>query len=215
MKNKKGRFLMLNMKDGNLIVICGPSGVGKGTICKEFLQNNKDIKLSISATTRNPRVGEVDGVNYHFLDKDIFKKMMDSGDFLEYAQVYDNFYGTPKQNVMDNLKKGENVLLEIDIQGAMQVKKQYPQGIFVFILPPSLSELRNRIEGRATDAQDVIEKRLSCAFDEIMKIDEYDYYIVNDDLQEAVRELECIVRIAKNKVDKNLENILNHYKEEL
>lgn len=206
---------MINKNHGNLIVICGPSGVGKGTICKEFLKENKNIKLSISATTRMPRTGEVDGVNYHFLNKEKFEEMIKKFEFLEYARVYDNYYGTPKNNVMLNLEKGEDVLLEIDIQGAMQVKKQYPQGIFVFILPPTLNELRNRIEGRATDSKEVIEKRLSCAYDEILKISSYDYYIVNDNLQEAVKELECIVRIAKNKVDKNLENILKHYKEEL
>jgi len=132
-------------KKGLLIVVSGPSGAGKGTICKEFLNSNQDVKISVSATTRKPRNGEVDGVNYFFISKDKFENMIGNNEFLEYARVYDNFYGTPKSAVLESLEKGEDVLLEIDIQGAKQIKEVYPEGVFVFILPPSLEELKNRI----------------------------------------------------------------------
>ncbi len=141
------------------MVVSGPSGAGKGTICKELLsRRGDDITVSISATTRSPRDGEVEGVNYFFLKKDKFKEMIEEGEFLEHAQVYDNFYGTPKKFVMDELLEGRNVLLEIDIQGAMQVREKYPEGVFVFVLPPSMKELKNRIIGRGSETAETLEK---------------------------------------------------------
>ncbi|MDU5021698.1 MAG: guanylate kinase, partial [Clostridiales bacterium] len=134
-------------RKGLLLVISGPSGAGKGTICKEFLENNKDVKLSVSATTRSPRDGEVDGVNYFFVTKDKFKEMIDNNELLEHAQIYDNFYGTPKAAILENLENGNDVVLEIEMQGARQIKEVYPEGVFIFILPPSLDELKNRIVG--------------------------------------------------------------------
>ncbi|MCT4584877.1 MAG: guanylate kinase [Peptostreptococcaceae bacterium] len=201
-------------KQGNLIVICGPSAVGKGTICKEFLKTNKDIKLSVSATTRKPREGEINGVNYYFLDKEDFLNKIENDEFLEYATVYDNCYGTPKGPVLENLKQGYDVLLEIDIQGAMQVKEKYPKGVFVFILPPTLKELENRIRNRGTESKEDMEKRLGCAQDEILQVEKYDYFIVNDDLVEATKKLNAIILAEQNSVKKYKKNIIDKFSKE-
>ncbi|MGO0971333.1 guanylate kinase, partial [Clostridioides difficile] len=141
------------VKKGLLLVVSGPSGAGKGTICKELLKENDTIKLSVSATTRKPRTGEVDGVNYFFISKEKFEEMIEKGEFLEYAQIYDNFYGTPKAAIMECLEKGQDVLLEIEMQGAKQIKEVCPEGVFIFVLPPSLKELKNRIVGRGTETE--------------------------------------------------------------
>ena len=135
---------MLNRK-GLLLVVSGPSGAGKGTICKALLNKNDQIKLSVSATTRKPRNGEVHGVNYFFIEKEEFTKMIENGEFLEYAQIYDNFYGTPKAAIIECLEKGQDVILEIEMQGARQIKEVYPEGVFIFVLPPSLEELKSNI----------------------------------------------------------------------
>lgn len=202
-------------KEGILLVICGPSGVGKGTVCKEFLGENRNIKLSVSATTRSPRIGEVDGVSYHFLEIGQFEKMVENGEFIEYARVYDNYYGTPKAEVLKNLQNGEDVLLEIDIQGAMQVKSSYPDAVFVFILPPSLRELRDRIVKRGSETEESLKLRFGSAYDEICKIEHFDYFVVNDDIEKAVRQLECIMMAEKNRVLRNKENILENFREEI
>ena len=202
-------------RKGLLLVVSGPSGAGKGTICKSILEQNDHIKLSVSATTRKPRTGEVHGVNYFFIDKEEFKKMIEQGEFLEYAQIYDNFYGTPKAAIMETLEKGQDVILEIEMQGARQVKEVYPEGIFVFVLPPSLKELKNRIVGRGTETAEEIEKRFSCAFEEIKQIDDYDYFIVNQDVEKSVKELESIISSEKNKVTRYKNNIIDKFKEEL
>ncbi len=202
-------------KEGLLIVVSGPSGAGKGTICKAFLNKNDEIKLSVSATTRKPREGEIHGVNYYFTPKEEFKEMIQKGEFLEYAKVYDNFYGTPKASVLETLSKGKDVLLEIDIQGAMQVKEKYPNGVFVFILPPSLEELKNRIVGRGTESEEDIKKRFGSAFSEIQQIENYDYFIFNDELEKSVNELEVIIYAEKHKVSRYKNTILKMFKEEL
>ena len=202
-------------RKGLLLVVSGPSGAGKGTICKSILEQNDHIKLSISATTRKPRTGEVHGVNYFFIEKEEFKTMIEQGEFLEYAQIYDNFYGTPKSAIMETLEKGQDVILEIEMQGARQVKEVYPEGIFVFVLPPSLKELKNRIVGRGTETAEEIEKRFSCAFEEIKQIDDYDYFIVNQDVEKSVKELESIISSEKNKVTRYKNNIIDKFKEEL
>lgn len=202
-------------RKGLLLVVSGPSGAGKGTICKEFLQNNEDVKLSISATTRNPRGGEVDGVNYFFVTKEKFKYMIDNNELLEHAQIYDNFYGTPKAAILENLEKGNDVVLEIEMQGARQIKDVYPEGVFIFILPPSLDELKNRIVGRGTETEEQINKRFGSAIDEICQIEDYDYFIVNNDIKTSAQELEHIISAEKNKVYRYKENIIKKFKEEL
>src|SRR5476649_1836327 len=144
---------------GLLIIISGPSGAGKGTICKSFMDRNKDVSVSVSATTRAPRKGEVEGVNYHFMSKEKFEEKIKSNDFLEYANVYDNYYGTPKSNVEEILESGRNVILEIDIQGALKVKENTEEGVFIFILPPSMQELKDRIIKRGSETKESLMKR--------------------------------------------------------
>lgn len=205
---------MLNRK-GLLLVVSGPSGAGKGTICKALLNKNDQIKLSVSATTRKPRNGEVHGVNYFFIEKEEFSKMVENGEFLEYAQIYDNFYGTPKAAIIECLEKGQDVILEIEMQGARQIKEVYPEGVFIFVLPPSLEELKSRIVGRGTETQEEIEKRFSCAFEEINQIVNYDYFIVNEDIEKSVNDVEAIILSEKNKVTRYKNNIIDKFKEEL
>ena len=205
---------MLNRK-GLLLVVSGPSGAGKGTICKALLNKNDQIKLSVSATTRKPRNGEVHGVNYFFIEKEEFTKMIENGEFLEYAQIYDNFYGTPKAAIIECLEKGQDVILEIEMQGARQIKEVYPEGVFIFVLPPSLEELKSRIVGRGTETQEEIEKRFSCAFEEINQIVNYDYFIVNEDIEKSVSDVEAIICAEKNKGTRYKNNIIDKFKEEL
>ena len=205
---------MLNRK-GLLLVVSGPSGAGKGTICKELLDKNSDIKLSISATTRKPRNGEIHGVNYFFLEKEDFTTMIDNGEFLEHAQIYDNFYGTPKAAILECLNKGQDVILEIEMQGARQIKEVYPEGVFIFVLPPSLEELKNRIVGRGTETAEEINKRFSSAFEEINQIVNYDYFIFNKDVNTSVRELENIINSEKNRVTRYKDSIIQKFKEEM
>jgi guanylate kinase len=205
---------MLDRK-GLLLVVSGPSGAGKGTICKALLNKNDDIKLSVSATTRKPRNGEVHGVNYFFIEKEEFTKMIENGEFLEYAQIYDNFYGTPKSAIIECLEKGQDVILEIEMQGARQIKEVYPEGVFIFVLPPSLEELKSRIVGRGTETVEEIEKRFSCAFEEINQIVNYDYFIINEDIEKSVNDVEAIISAEKNKVTRYKNNIIDKFKEEL
>ncbi|MDK2918318.1 MAG: guanylate kinase [Candidatus Petromonas sp.] len=202
-------------KQGILLVVCGPSGVGKGTVCKELLKHKPEIKLSISATTREKRKGEVDGVNYYFLKREVFEDMISKDGFLEYAEVYDNLYGTPKKYVLEQINKGNDVLLEIDIQGAKQIKQKYPDGTFIFLLPPSMKELRKRIINRGTDSKESIKKRLKCAYEEIDFIKDYDYYIINDKLDNAVNKLISIIEAEKCRVDDNIYELIKKYKEEV
>jgi len=179
--------------EGILLVISGPSGAGKGTICKALLEKRPDMAYSISCTTRQPRNGEVDGKNYFFKSREEFENMIANDGFLEHADVYGNYYGTPKAYVMDQVAQGKDIILEIDPQGALQVKKNYPNGVFVFIVPPSLSELSKRIYNRGTDAVDVIKKRLSAATSELAYASKYDYIVVNDEVEKATTKVNNIV----------------------
>ncbi len=187
------------MDNGLLVVISGPSGAGKGTICKKLKEQMQDLKVSVSATTRKPREGEVEGESYFFIEEEDFIKKINNDEFLEYAKVYGNYYGTPKKEVFKQLEDGNDIILEIDIQGALQVKKNYPRGVFIFILPPSLKELQNRIEGRGTDSKDVILKRMQSAYDELNYAFEYDYVVLNDEVQAAVDKIKCIINAEKNR----------------
>ena len=184
------------------MVVSGPSGAGKGTICQILRDHLPGLGYSISVTTRQPRVGEVDGVNYFFKTVDEVKEMIAAGDLLEYAEVYGNYYGTPRQYVMDLLNSGHDVLLEIDIQGALQIKERFPEGIFVFIVPPSLDELSARIYKRGTDSEEVIKRRMASAASELTYAAKYDYIIVNDVAEKAAKKVLTIMEAERYRVDR-------------
>ncbi|MDQ0148888.1 guanylate kinase [Eubacterium multiforme] len=197
------------MKKGVLLVISGPSGAGKGTICKALLEKHKDIYLSVSATTRDPRVGEVEGVNYFFTTKEQFLQKVEEGDFLEHAEVYGNYYGTPKSSVQKMLNEGRDVILEIDIQGALKVKENCEEGIFIFILPPSMEELKQRIIKRGSETPESLMRRFKSAYKEINYISKYNYAVVNDEIDIAVSKLEAIITAEKCRVDRMKNKIID------
>lgn len=182
---------------GNLIVVSGPSGAGKGTVCSALMQQCATLVYSVSATTRAPRVGETHGVNYWFVSKAEFQAMIESGKLLEWAEVYGNYYGTPLERVQETLRAGKDVLLEIDTQGAMLVKEKAPEGVFVFIMPPSLAELEARIHKRATDSEESIARRLGAATEEIRRAKDYDYIVVNETVSEAASDIAAIIRAER------------------
>lgn len=200
---------------GVLIVISGPSGAGKGTICKALLEKHKNIYLSVSATTRMPREGEVEGVNYYFLTKEDFEEKVRNNGFLEYANVHGNFYGTPKVNVEKMLEDGKDVILEIDIQGALQVKENFKEGVFIFILPPSMEELKQRIIKRGSETEESLMTRFKNAYKEINYVSKYNYAVVNDTLEVAVAKVEGIITAEKCRVDRIKENTILDSKEGL
>lgn len=186
-------------RKGLLLVLSGPSGAGKGAVCKELQKDEPYLRLSVSATTRPPRYGEVDGVNYFFLDKEAFQKMITGGQFLEYAQVYNNYYGTPMRFVEETLGEGHDIILEIDIQGALQVKEKYPQAVLVFIASPSKFDLKKRLLSRGKDKQEVIEKRLQSVAGEMKMADRYDYIVINDVVTQAVDKIRSIITAEKSR----------------
>jgi len=197
---------------GLLIVVSGPSGAGKGTICQNLLRTKNYIHPSVSTTTREPRVGEISGVDYNYISKEEFEKKIEKDDFLEYAQVYDNYYGSPRDFVIEQLAKGEDVLLEIDIQGALQVRQKFPEGIFVFILPPSMKELKNRIINRGSETKESLEKRFTSAYREIKFLKKYDYFIINDKVEKATNTLISIIEAEKSRVVENVDDIIEKFK---
>lgn len=192
-------------KKGLLIVISGPSGAGKGTICKSLLES-QEFWVSVSATTRSPRNGEVEGKNYYFMTREQFLDKINQNDFLEHAEVYGNLYGTPKSKVIEMLNSGKNVILEIDIQGALVVKDNYPDGVFIFILPPSMEELKNRIINRGSETPESLMTRFKSAYKEINYVSKYSYAVVNDTVEDAVNKIKSIVAAEQCRVDRMKEN---------
>jgi guanylate kinase len=186
---------------GLLIVLSGPSGVGKGTVRKAiFNEDGIDFQYSISATTRQPRVGEIDGEDYFFVSHDEFEEKIANGDMLEYAQYVSNYYGTPKSFIDETLASGRDVFLEIDVQGALQVKSKMPEGIYIFLTPPDLTNLRERLVGRGTDSQEVIEKRVTAAREELKQMINYDYAVENDQVIHAVERIKAIITAERLRV---------------
>lgn len=201
-------------KEGLLIVVSGFSGAGKGTAMKRLIEKYGQYALSISATTRKPREGEADGREYFFKTVEEFEKMIADDELIEYARYVNNYYGTPKKYVEEQLKSGKNVILEIEIQGALKIKEKFPDAVLMFIVPPSAEALKNRLIGRGTESMDVIEARLKRASEEAEGVENYDYVVVNDELEECVDSINEIIMSEKKKVAKNL-TLINNIRDEL
>lgn len=191
------------MAEGFLLVLSGPSGAGKGTVSTALMQESEDIIFSISLTTRKPRPTEIDGENYFFVDEDEFKRMIEDDELLEYAKVHNNYYATPKKFVFEQIEKGEIVLLEIDVQGALQIKKKYKNAIFIFLLPPNMDELKNRIVKRGTEKPEDIDTRFNNAFKELDFVGEYDYFVVNNTVEQAVEDIKNIIAAERLRVKRH------------
>ncbi len=189
-------------KKGLLIVVSAPSGGGKGTILTQLFKECENIKFSVSATTRSPREGEIDGIHYHFKSKEDFEKLIEQGQMLEYASYCDNYYGTPKQPVQQALDIGNDIIVEIEVQGGAQVKKIAPESVGIFISPPSLEVLEKRLRGRGTESDEVVQKRLNTAKEELKSINDYDYVVVNDTVEKAVEDIKAIIRAEKLKTNR-------------
>lgn len=181
-------------KRGILFVLSGPSGVGKGTVRKRLFERRPNLKYSISVTTRQKRPGEKDGVDYFYKTKEEFKRLIEQNELLEYAQYVDNYYGTPRQYVENMLNKGYDVFLEIEVQGALQVKETFSEGVFIFLYPPSFNDLKKRITRRGTETEDLVEYRLNKAAKEMMMMDHYDYIVINDRVEQAVEKIQAIIK---------------------
>lgn len=194
---------------GILIVVSGFSGAGKGTLVKKLIDEYEGYALSISATTRQPRPGEEDGREYFFMEKEQFEHKIAENGLIEYACYCENYYGTPREYVERQLADGKDVILEIEIQGALKIKKQYEDALLLFVMPPSAAELRRRLEGRGTETKEVIDKRMRRATEEAEGIEEYDYVVINDELETCVRQLHGIITAAHNTPDRNKEFIEN------
>ncbi len=188
------------MSRGFLLVLSGPSGSGKGTVSQALMEKNDEVVFSTSVTTRRPRPGEVNGENYFFVDLDEFESMVENEKLLEYAFVHTNYYGTPKDFVMEEIEKGEIVLIEIDVQGALQIKKNYKDAVFIFLLPPNMDELKNRLTKRGTETEEEINIRFENAFKEMDFVGEYDYFVVNDIVEQTVEEIENIISAERLRV---------------
>ena len=201
-------------KKGILIVVSGFSGAGKGTIMKALLNKYDNYALSISATTRNPREGEVDGREYFFKTREEFEKMIAQDELIEYAKYVNNYYGTPKAYVEEQLANGKDVILEIEIQGALKVKEKFPETLLLFVTPPSAEILKNRLIGRGTEAMEVIEQRMARACEEAEGMDKYDYYVVNDVLDECVENVHNIIQAEHSRSYRNI-TFAEHIKRDL
>ena len=196
-------------KQGLLIVISAPSGAGKGTIINKILEKNNNLWLSVSATSRPMRTNDIEGKTYYFYTKEEFENKIKENYFLEYASYADNYYGTPKKYIQEHLNNGEDVILEIEIQGAMQVKKLIPEALFVFIMPPSLKELKKRLVSRGTDTKEKILERFKIAYQEMNEVTKYNYVVVNDEIEIAADKILSIIKSEKCRVDRIEEVFLN------
>lgn len=201
------------MKQGKLFVFSGPSATGKGTICRELLKD-PDTWLSVSLTTRAPREGEEHGVHYYFVTREEYDRTVEEDGFLEHAEIYGNCYGTPKRYALEHMAAGEDVILEIEMQGALQIKKAYPEAVLIFVLPPSLKELQNRIRKRGSESEEQIAARMKTTLSEIELLPEYDYFLVNDDLDEAIATARSIMKAEHCKTAGIAQALIDKYKEE-
>lgn len=203
--------MIKKLQKGNLIVISGPSGSGKGTICNELIKRNSNIWISISCTTRDMRPGDEEGKTYYFLNKEEFENRIKNNEFLEYAKYNENYYGTLKSKIEDKLEQGYDVILEIEVQGALKVKNMLPDTIFIFIMPPSMKELKSRLENRNTETKEKVLSRFKIAYKEINEFSKYNYVVVNDNLNDAVNKVESIIVSTNCRVDRieelDLDNI--------
>ncbi len=194
-------------KKGILVVVSGFSGAGKGTLMKALLNRYDNYALSISATTRKPREGEENGREYFFIEKEQFEHMIDHGELIEYAKYVDNYYGTPKDYVFDKMTEGKDVILEIEIQGALKVKERFPETLLLFVMPPSAEELKRRLVGRGTETMEVIDARLHRAVEEATGIESYDYVLINDNIDVCVEEMHQLIQSQHSRVSENKELI--------
>ena len=201
------------MKQGKLFVFSGPSASGKGTICRELLKE-PGTWLSVSLTTRQPREGEEHGVHYYFVTREEYDRTVDEDGFLEHAEIYGNCYGTPKRYALEHMAAGEDVILEIEMQGALQIKKAYPEAVLIFVLPPSLAELENRIRKRGSESEEQIRSRMEKTLSEIDLLPEYDYFLINDDLEDAIRTAKAIIKAEHCKTAGSAKALIERYKEE-
>lgn len=199
-------LIQMNEK-GLLLVISGPSGAGKGTVCSAYLKEHSECALSVSATTRSPRPGEEDGVNYYFMSREEFREKIKNDGFLEHAVFCDNYYGTPKDAVMQMIDSGRDVILEIEVQGAMQVRAHYPEAVFIFVVPPTMEELENRLRGRGTESDEVVRSRLDRAKEEFNYTHKYNYILVNDTVENAVKRLDAIITAEKCRIERKYDYI--------
>lgn len=215
-KNVKGERCSMKSK-GLLVVLSGPSGVGKGTVRQALFEtdtNHDQFYYSVSATTRQPRPGEEDGKDYFFVSRDQFEGMIEDERLLEYAEYVGNYYGTPLQYVEEMTDQGKDVFLEIEVQGALQVKRRMPEGVFIFLAPPTMHELESRIVNRGTDAPDVIEKRMKQAREELQLVTQYDYVVENDNVDSAVERIQTIINAEHLKTDRFIDDIVENYLKE-
>lgn len=199
---------------GMLVVVSGFSGAGKGTLMKELLNRYENYALSISATTRAPRTGEVDGKEYFFVTEEHFNDMIDKEELIEYAQYVNHSYGTPKEYVLNQMKKGKDVILEIEIQGALKVKERFPEAILLFVMPPNAQELKRRLIGRGTESMEVINARLRRASEEAQGMEAYDYILINDEIDTCVEEMHLMIQVQHKRASNNMA-FLSQIREEL